>query len=266
MFVRIRFSKFGVIKFIGHLDMMRYFQKAVRRSGLQIKYSQGYSPHQLMVFASPLGVGITSDGEIMDIEIEDTAPECSMANPAEAVADTLSKGLTEGVEIVSAKIIPWTEGEKHPDNAMSLVTAADYLVSLKDGYDLKLTDGTVADAGYLREKFEKYIALGEHVVEKKTKSGVKELDVKPYIYEFDCITDKSQKLYEAEDIRFRHADIYESGIRFVMKLAAGSSINIKPELIMEDFCSFAGIEYNGFAFQIHRGAMYTDDNGEKVLL
>ena len=69
MIFRIRFAKYGVVKFIGHLDTMRYFQKAVRRSELPIKYSQGFNPHQLMVFAQPLGVGITSDGEYMDIDV-----------------------------------------------------------------------------------------------------------------------------------------------------------------------------------------------------
>ena len=51
------------MKFIGHLDMMRYFQKAVRRADIDIRYSEGYSAHQIMSFAAPLGVGITSDGE-----------------------------------------------------------------------------------------------------------------------------------------------------------------------------------------------------------
>lgn len=55
------------MRFIGHLDMMRYFQKAFRRSGIDIQYSQGYSPHQLISFAAPLGVGLTSTGEYMDI-------------------------------------------------------------------------------------------------------------------------------------------------------------------------------------------------------
>ena len=44
------------MKFIGHLDMMRYFQKAVRRAKIDIRYSEGYSPHQIMSFAAPLGV------------------------------------------------------------------------------------------------------------------------------------------------------------------------------------------------------------------
>ena len=60
------------MKFIGHLDMMRYFQKAVRRAKIDIRYSEGYSPHQIMSFAAPLGVGITSDGEYFDIEVNES--------------------------------------------------------------------------------------------------------------------------------------------------------------------------------------------------
>ena len=54
MKARIKFSKNGPIKFIGHLDVMRFFQKAVKRAGLDIAYSKGFSPHQLMSFAAPL--------------------------------------------------------------------------------------------------------------------------------------------------------------------------------------------------------------------
>ena len=60
--IRIRFRKYGVMKFVGHLDIMRYFQKCMRRAGIDIAYSQGFSPHQLMSFAAPLGVGITISG------------------------------------------------------------------------------------------------------------------------------------------------------------------------------------------------------------
>ena len=66
---RVKFSKNGPVRFVGHLDMMRYFQKAIRRAGLPIKYSEGFNPHQIMSFAAPLGVGVTSDGEYMDIEL-----------------------------------------------------------------------------------------------------------------------------------------------------------------------------------------------------
>ena len=69
MKIRIKFKKHGTMKFIGHLDVMRYFQKAIRRSGVDICYSGGFSPHQVMSFAAPLGVGITSNGEYVDIEV-----------------------------------------------------------------------------------------------------------------------------------------------------------------------------------------------------
>ena len=67
MKTRMRFVKCGSMKFIGHLDCMRFFQKAIRRAKLDVAYSKGYSPHQLMSFASPLGVGVTSDGEYIRI-------------------------------------------------------------------------------------------------------------------------------------------------------------------------------------------------------
>ena len=58
MKVRIKFSKLGNMRFIGHLDIMRYFQKAMRRAKIPIKYSEGFSPHQIMSFASPLSIGV----------------------------------------------------------------------------------------------------------------------------------------------------------------------------------------------------------------
>ena len=64
MKVRIKFSKEGPMKFVGHLDTMRYFQKALRRAELPVAFSGGYSPHMIMSFAVPLGVGMESLGRL----------------------------------------------------------------------------------------------------------------------------------------------------------------------------------------------------------
>ena len=69
MKLRIKFKKFGPVKFIGHLDVMRFFQKGLRRAEIDVAYSSGFSPHQIMSFASPLGVGLESNGEYFDVEI-----------------------------------------------------------------------------------------------------------------------------------------------------------------------------------------------------
>ena len=85
MKIRIKFRKYGTMKFIGHLDVMRYFQKAIRRSEVNIRYSEGFSPHQIMSFAAPLGVGITSKGEYVDIEVLDTENSKKMIDRLNAV-------------------------------------------------------------------------------------------------------------------------------------------------------------------------------------
>ena len=89
------------MKFIGHLDMMRYFQKAIRRAGINIAYSEGYSPHQIMSFAAPLGVGVTSDGEYFDIEVRSTQSSlCSIR--------ALNETMVEGISILEYKRLPDT--------------------------------------------------------------------------------------------------------------------------------------------------------------
>ena len=96
MKIRIKFRKYGTMKFIGHLDVMRYFQKAIRRSEVNIRYSEGFSPHQIMSFAAPLGVGITSKGEYVDIEVLDTENSKKMM-------DRLNAVMSEGFEILEYK-------------------------------------------------------------------------------------------------------------------------------------------------------------------
>ena len=104
--VRIKFAKYGAVKFIGHLDVMRYFQKAIRRAGIDIAYSGGFSPHQIMSFASPLSVGHTSEGEYFDIEMNSFPSEEEIKNrPAEignddaSIAEYRDKMLIESLKL-----------------------------------------------------------------------------------------------------------------------------------------------------------------------
>lgn len=99
MKVRIKFCKYGMMKFIGHLDMMRFFQKALRRAEIPVKYTEGYSPHMVMSFASPLGVGLTSDGEYFDLELTEEMEE------AEAL-ERLNREMVEGVKVLRFFPVP----------------------------------------------------------------------------------------------------------------------------------------------------------------
>ena len=165
MKARIKFRKNGVMKFIGHLDIMRYFQKAIRRAEIPIAFTSGYSPHMIMSFANPLGVGLTSDGEYFDIELTE-----SIASK-EAVR-RLNEQMVDGMEIVSFVQIPDDKKSK----GMSIVAGADYLSSVKNG---SLPEN-------LAEKLEAFYAQNEICVVKKTKKSEKEVDIRPMIYKLEC--------------------------------------------------------------------------------
>lgn len=102
MKVRMRFTKTGSLKFIGHLDCMRFFQKALRRAKLDVAYSKGYSPHQLMSFASPLGVGVTSDGEYIDVEFHTLPADMSL----QQLAAYLNQYMTDEIFVTKIEIMP----------------------------------------------------------------------------------------------------------------------------------------------------------------
>ncbi|MCR4806558.1 MAG: TIGR03936 family radical SAM-associated protein [Lachnospiraceae bacterium] len=164
MKIRIKFRKEGVMKYIGHLDVMRYFQKLLRRSDIPIAYSTGMSPHQIMSFAMPLSIGLESDAEYLDIEITHGIPS------SEAIR-RMNENNVEGISIVSFKELP--EGAR---NAMASISAADYAVSFKDGY---------------KPSFSCYDTLRKMYDEpsinvlKHTKKSETITDIKPGIYSLD---------------------------------------------------------------------------------
>lgn len=239
--VRLKFYKTGSLKFIGHLDVMRYFQKAIRRSELLVSYSKGYSPHQLISFASPLGVGNTSDGEYMDMQLE----ECE---DIESIKESLNKTMSLEMQITSVKKL-----SEESKTSMSLLAAADYLVSIKDGYET---------LDNFEEKFSEFVNQSSIMVTKKTKKSQQEIDLKNYIYAYSFTPDQFE---EKTSYQFANsvAQTYENGKKVYLELTCGSVHNIKPNFVMEEFCKYIGFEYNPYAYQIHRMEMYTDINAPK---
>lgn len=228
MKIRIKFRKTGIMKFIGHLDVMRYFQKAIRRADVEICYSGGYSPHQIMSFAAPLGVGITSNGEYVDIEVHSTGTTAEMLERLNAV-------MAEGFEIAEYKLLPDTAA-----NAMSSVAAADYTLTFRPGYE--------PEEESAEEWFKKLTAFFDQpqvMVLKKTKKGEKEMDLKPLIYDLGVIAGN---------------DAAQS--QLFMKISTGSASNIKPELLLDAYYEALGKERSPFAFMVQREEVYADQASE----
>ena len=163
MKIRIKFTKSGTMIFIGHLDVMRYFQKAIRRADIDIAYSTGFSPHQIMSFASPLGVGLYSKGEYLDIEVNSTPSSAKAVNMLNAV-------MVDGITVESYKLLP-----EKAENAMASIAAADYYVTFRDGKNLIGDDW--------QDKFLNFYNQDTIPMLKKTKKGERTVDLKQLIYD-----------------------------------------------------------------------------------
>lgn len=164
MKIRIKFTKTGPLKFVGHLDIMRYFQKAFRRAKVDIAYSKGYSPHQLLSFAAPLGIGLTSEGEYLDAEFNSVESSQKMIDKINAV-------MVPDIQILEFHLL-----EDGAGNAMSSVAGADYLLSLRPGY--------YEDVEFL-SKVDEFMKQNSIVIMKKTKKSEKEVDIRPMIYQME---------------------------------------------------------------------------------
>ena len=230
MKTRFRFTKTGSIKFIGHLDCMRFFQKALRRAKMDVAYSQGFNPHQIMSFAAPLGLGMTSEGEYADISFD-------WSYSSEEMLSRINAVMNEGISVLEFKEID--EKEK---NCMAVTEAADYLVTFREGYYYKDAFLKRTQPFYLQEKIP---------VIKKTKRSEKEVDIAPLILDI--------REYESEPL-IPGLPLKQEGI--FMKLVTGSAENLKPQLVMEAFCKYLGYDYDPMGFQYHRLETYLKKDGE----
>lgn len=173
MKVRVKFSKHGILRFIGHLDVMRYFQKAFRRTDINVKYSTGFSPHMIMSFAHPLGVGLESDGEYFDVELEDDVDFDSIKNKLNAT-------MAEGIEVLKV-----TRLSDNSMNAMASVAAAEYEISFVNKNPIT---GVIID-DFNRAK--------EIIVTKKTKTGSREFNIKDFIFDLKLTDSKISCVIDA---------------------------------------------------------------------
>ncbi len=222
--LRMKFSKHGPIRFLGHLDVMRYVQKAIRRAEIDIKYSEGYSPHQILSFAQPLSVGSTTDGDYMDMTL------MSCTSPQD-VLDKLRAAMNEGIEILAVKELP-----EKCENAMTSVSAAEYMISFREGKE------PTFDLG---ETFTGFYAQDSIAAIKKTKNGEKTIDIKPLIFKWEILDNKIHVL-----------------------LSAGSASNLKASLLVESLYEYAGVEMPEFAAVYNRLDTYLsgeDDKGKYVV-
>ncbi len=233
MRVRIKFAKKESVKYLGHLDIMRFFQRCFNRAEVKMEYSEGYNPHQKMSFAQPLGVGIISRGEYLDAEIAD-------GQDLDAICRRLNEVCGDGFEVLNVKAVE--EGAK---KAMAALQFASYEVDVKplacEEADLgqEAEDNSAEDFAefdsIVNHAISELLSEDQIMVSKTTKSGTREVDIRPQIIE----------LSEKDGI-------------VKMKVTAGSDNNLKPDTLLSSIFAKTNIEYHKEKITITREELFAD--------
>ncbi|NLN48273.1 MAG: DUF2344 domain-containing protein [Clostridiales bacterium] len=226
MNVRIKFKKVNESIFISHLDLVRTFQRSMKRAKLPMVYSGGFNPHPEMSFAQALGLGISSIGEYMDVKINDDLEP-------EEIKNKLDKNLPKGIELIDIRQL-----KDNAKPAMSIVSHGRYNINIRfDG------ENTTA----IKNGFDNFINQSNIYAKKVQfkKNKVTEVDIKPLIKEIG--TDITEKNFEIDCIVF-----------------SGSAANLKPELIIKAFEEYINIKI--IRYKIERTELFVEKGKKLIPL
>lgn len=208
----VRFGKNPRLRFISHLDLQRFFQRALNRTGLPIAYSQGFNPHPVMAFASALALGWTSEYEVLDIKLG--API-----GRKHAEDAMRAALPDDLPVLQVKMV-----DDRLPSLMPMVRYSDYRIE---------------NSGVTPAMIEEFLSAETVMAVRKTKSGEREINIRPLAYEL-CL----------------------DGDVLTAKLALTDKDTLKPDLLVR---SLTGNENEDM--RIHRVALLAENKqGELVPL
>ena len=167
MRLRIRYSKKGKVRFISHRDVARIWERALRRVGVSVAYSQGFSPRPKLSFGLALSTGHESEAEFLDLELSDEDGDWTAVRGEDLVA-RLTAALPVGLDVVA--VAPVEKG----DSLQQAVTSCTWAIEVDD-VDREYMDAWVADV----------LSREEIVVERERKGKPVVEDLRPHVLALD---------------------------------------------------------------------------------
>ena len=205
--VRLFYTKTGDLKYISHLDMNRCMQRVLRRSRLPVWHTEGFNPHVYITFALPLSLGIESVYETMDFRLVDF-PDLKAAE------ERLAAALPAGLKLIKIDT---------PVMKVADIALADFEVKAYSAAFAEKSEELLA-------LWKEYEAQDSIIIAKKTKAGVKDVDVKPHLMQ------QKQPLCQNGELTL------------TLRLSAGNTVNINPMLVFGDFCEKSGIAFDSINY------------------
>jgi radical SAM-linked protein len=209
--IRTVFEKNGRAKYISHLDLYRFMLRAFNRSGLPIWYTEGYNPRPYITFALALSLGFESKCENMDFNLNEEVD-------FDEIKNRLNNVMPEGILFNSVAF---------PQKKITEIAFAEYGASI-----------ATEDSGILLQEFLKFMQKDSILVEKKTKKGMVQTDIKA----LSEITNVTQN---------------QDSLDFNVRLPAGTQSNYNPMLLTNAFIN--EISNKNISVKICRNAIICSD-------
>ena len=204
---RIKYTKGESVKYISHLDFLRSVNRSFKRGKIPVKYSNGFNPHVLLNIALPCPVGVSSVCELLDIELYEKM-DC------EEIKNRLNSALPVGIEALEVT-------ERGDQKDFFEISSALYTVEFKSEKEIDV---------------KKFIDEPEFMIEKKSKRGMKEVNIKDFV----------------RQIQLKSAQ----GNKYLMNICidAGAKSNLKPELLLNAMASYFDTKF--FDIKTQRTEIY----------
>lgn len=216
--IRVTFAKVGATRYVAHLDLMRTWERAIRRARLPLAYTQGFSPHARLALAAPLPVGVAGHRELLDLWLSERR------DPTELV-QALRAALPSGLEVIAAEEVP------------------EALPSLQSGlhsgtYEVRFEPGAL-DADWLRERIDWLLAQESLEWEEERGDKTRRYDLRATVLALDLReeadalvlhmdlsleagrTGRPQQVLRALDVQAEPLDIARTAIRLGETASAG---------------------------------------------
>lgn len=225
--IRVKYKKEDEMIFISHLDLQRLLQRAFRRAKINLSYSEGFNPHPKMSYGNALALGVESQGEYVDIEIEDDIE-------VKEFLERINEQLPDGIKFVKGQEI-----DPKTPSLSSIIVYGEYIFNI----DLEVP----LSKEFVKSRVLNFVKSKEIIITKKNKKGKKvEVDIRPMIINFDLVS------------------LDDNRVTFVSTIATGSKANLNINILIPQILDMLNLDMDPREVGVLRRDLYKMEDGQLV--
>ena len=225
--IRVKYKKEDEMIFISHLDLQRLLQRAFRIAKINLSYSEGFNPHPKMSYGNALALGVESQGEYVDIEIEDDIE-------VKEFLERINEQLPDGIKFVKGQEI-----DPKTPSLSSIIVYGEYIFNI----DLEVP----LSKEFVKSRVLNFVKSKEIIITKKNKKGKKvEVDIRPMIRNFDLVS------------------LDDNRVTFVSTIATGSKANLNINILIPQILDMLNLDMDPREVGVLRRDLYKMEDGQLV--